>query len=45
MNLTVCLPGGPRGERTVAPGSHPNLAPTLLELAGLGAQELPCAHL
>lgn len=40
VNLTVCLPGGPHGERTAALGSHLDLAPTLLELAGLGEQEI-----
>ncbi|HET7583487.1 MAG TPA: sulfatase-like hydrolase/transferase [Gemmatimonadaceae bacterium] len=35
VNLTVCAPGGPRGERTAAVGSHLDLAPTLLEFAGL----------
>ena len=35
VNLTVCLPDGPRGRRTAAVGSHLDLAPTVLELAGL----------
>lgn len=40
VNLTVCLPGGRHGERTAAVGSHLDLAPTLLELAGLGEREI-----
>jgi arylsulfatase A-like enzyme len=40
VNLTVCAPGGPRGRRTAAVGSHLDLAPTLLEFAGLGEQEI-----
>jgi arylsulfatase A-like enzyme len=40
VNLTVCAPGGPRGRRTAAVGSHLDLAPTLLELAGLGEEEI-----
>lgn len=40
VNLTACLPGGPSGQRTAAVGSHLDLAPTLLELAGLGEQEI-----
>jgi arylsulfatase len=35
VNLTVCEPGGPQGQRTAAVGSHLDLAPTLLEFAGL----------
>ncbi|HVH11413.1 MAG TPA: sulfatase-like hydrolase/transferase, partial [Longimicrobium sp.] len=35
VNLTVCVPGGPRGRRTAAVGSHLDLAPTLLEFAGM----------
>lgn len=35
VNLTVCVPDGPRGERTDAVWSHLDLVPTLLELAGL----------
>src|SRR5689334_22625821 len=35
VNLTVCAPGGPQGERTAAVGSHLDLVPTLLEFAGL----------
>ena len=35
VNLTVCVPGGPRGERTAAVGSHLDLAPTLLDFAGM----------
>jgi hypothetical protein len=40
VNLTVCVPGGTRGERTKAVGSHLDLAPTLLEFAGLGEEEI-----
>ncbi len=40
VNLSVCAPGGPRGRRTGAVGSHLDLAPTLLEFAGLGEQEI-----
>lgn len=35
VNLTVCVPRGPRGRKTAAVGSHLDLAPTLLEFAGL----------
>jgi arylsulfatase A-like enzyme len=35
VNLTVCVPGGPQGQRTAAVGSHLDLAPTLLAFAGL----------
>ncbi len=35
VNLTICAPGGPQGQRTQAVGSHLDLAPTLLELSGL----------
>jgi arylsulfatase A-like enzyme len=40
VNLTACVPGGPRGKRTAAVGSHLDLAPTLLEFAGLNEQEI-----
>jgi arylsulfatase len=40
VNLTVCMPGGPHGRRTAAVGSHLDLAPTLLEFAGLGEAEI-----
>jgi len=40
VNLTVCVPGGPQGRRTAAVGSHLDLAPTLLEFAGLGDEEI-----
>ncbi len=39
-NLTVCVPGGPRGRRTAAVGSHLDLAPTLLEFAGMTAEQI-----
>lgn len=40
VNLTVCAPGSPRGVRTQAVGSHLDLAPTLLSLAGLADEEI-----
>lgn len=40
VNLTVCAPGGPKGQRTAAVGSHLDLAPTLLAFAGLGDEEI-----
>lgn len=39
-NLTVCAPGGARGRRTAAIGSHLDLAPTLLEFAGLPEEQI-----
>jgi arylsulfatase len=43
-NLTVCVPDGPRGRRTAAVGSHLDLAPTLLEFAGLSESEIRERH-
>ena len=40
VNLTVCAPGGPQGRRTGAVGSHLDLAPTVLDFAGLGEAEM-----
>lgn len=40
VNLTACLPGGPKGKRTAAVGSHLDLAPTLLEFSGLNEEEI-----
>lgn len=40
VNLTICAPGGPRGRRTAAVGSHLDLAPTLLSFAGLSQEEI-----
>ena len=40
VNLTVCAPGGPRGIRSQAVGSHLDLAPTLLEFAGLSEEDI-----
>jgi len=40
VNLTVCVPEGPRGKRTSAIGSHLDLAPTLLEFAGMSEQDI-----
>ena len=40
VNLSVCVPGGERGKRTAAVGSHLDLAPTLLELAGLSTRAI-----
>ncbi|HET9784500.1 MAG TPA: sulfatase-like hydrolase/transferase [Terriglobales bacterium] len=39
VNLTVCAPGGPRGRRTAAVGSHLDLVPTLLDFAGVNESE------
>ncbi len=40
VNLTVCVPGGPQGKRTKAVGSLLDLAPTLLDFAGLSEEEI-----
>ncbi len=40
VNFTVCAPGGPRGKRSPAVGSHLDLAPTMLEFAGLSESEI-----
>jgi arylsulfatase A-like enzyme len=40
VNLTVCVPGGPKGKRTKAIGSLLDLAPTLLDFAGLSEEEI-----
>lgn len=40
VNLTVCAPGGPQGRTTAAVGSHLDLAPTLLDFAGLPEEEI-----
>jgi arylsulfatase A-like enzyme len=40
VNLTVCAPGGARGRRTAAVGSHLDLAPTLLSFAGLTDEQI-----
>jgi 6-phosphogluconolactonase len=40
VNLTAVVPGGPQGQRTTAIGSHLDLAPTLLDFAGLGPDEM-----
>lgn len=40
VNLTACIPGGPKGKRTKAVGSLLDLAPTLLEFAGLSEEEI-----
>lgn len=39
-NLTVCAPEGPRDRRTAAVGSHLDLAPTLLDFAGLSKEDV-----
>lgn len=43
-NLTVCVPGGPQGKRTIAVGSHLDLAPTLLDFAGLTSDEIQARY-
>lgn len=40
VNLTACVPGGPQGKRTAAVASLLDLAPTLLEFAGLSDEEI-----
>ena len=40
VNLTVCVPGGRKCERTKAVGSHLDLAPTLLEFAGVSEEQI-----
>jgi arylsulfatase len=40
VNLTACSPGGPQGKRTKAIGSLLDLAPTLLDFAGLSEEEI-----
>jgi arylsulfatase A-like enzyme len=40
VNLTICAPGGQRGRRTAAIGSHLDLAPTLIHFAGLDEEEI-----
>ncbi len=40
VNLTVCAPDGRRGRRTAAVGSHLDLAPTLLDFAGLDEKQM-----
>lgn len=40
VNFTVCMPGGLQGKRTMAVGSHLDLAPTLLEFAGLAPDDI-----
>jgi arylsulfatase A-like enzyme len=40
VNLTAVVPDGPRGKRTAAVGSHLDLAPTLLEFAGMAENEI-----
>lgn len=44
VNLTICVPEGPRGLRTAAVGSHLDLAPTLLDFAGMGEEEIRRRH-
>jgi arylsulfatase A-like enzyme len=39
VNMTAVVPGGARGVRTSAVGSHLDLAPTVLALAGVDADE------
>ena len=40
VNLTVCAPGGPQGQRTKAVASLLDLTPTLLALSGLSDEEI-----
>ena len=40
VNFTVCVPDGEQGKRTGAVGSHLDLAPTLLDFAGLDESEI-----
>jgi len=40
VNFTVCAPDGAHGERTIAVGSHLDLAPTMLSFAGLSDDEI-----
>ncbi len=44
VNLTAVVPGGPQGKRTAAVGSHLDLAPTLLEFAGLSPEEIAARY-
>ena len=44
VNLTAVVPGGPQGQRTDAVGSHLDLAPTLLEFAGLSQEEIAARY-
>jgi arylsulfatase A-like enzyme len=44
VNLTAVVPGGPQGRRTAAVGSHLDLAPTLLEFAGLGQKAIAARY-
>jgi arylsulfatase A-like enzyme len=40
VNLTVCAPGAAQGKRTGAVGSHLDLAPTLLDFAGMNEAKM-----
>lgn len=40
VNLTVCVPDGPRQQRTPAVGSHLDLVPTVLDFAGLPEEQM-----
>jgi arylsulfatase A-like enzyme len=44
VNLTACVPGGPQGKRAAAVGSHLDLAPTLLEFAGLSQDAISARY-
>lgn len=44
VNFIVCVPDGPRGERTAAVGSHLDLAPTVLAFAGLSDDDIRARH-
>lgn len=40
VNMSIAVPGGPTGARTKAVGSHLDLAPTILELAGMAPEQI-----
>ncbi|MFW6098145.1 MAG: arylsulfatase, partial [Chloroflexota bacterium] len=42
--MTACVPGGPKGQRTNAVGSHLDLAPTLLSFAGLSEDAIQARY-
>jgi arylsulfatase A-like enzyme len=40
VNFTAVMPGGPQGERTTSGGSHLDLVPTILDVAGVSEAEM-----